>query len=169
MIFEADILIPKARVAVLIGTKGAVRKELEKKGKVRLQIDKSGLVKIKSKDAIDLMIAKNAVEAIGRGFNPEIAKKLFKEDFGYEALSLRDYCTAKRLDLQRIRGIVIGRTGTTQKIIEKATGTNLAVYGKTVAIIGPLEGVVKARQAIEKLLTGARHGTVYRFLEQNKG
>jgi len=32
--FEEEILIPKARIAVLIGTKGKVKKDIEKRGHI---------------------------------------------------------------------------------------------------------------------------------------
>jgi len=164
--FEEEILIPKARIAVLIGKKGTVRKTIEKKGKVKLKISATGSVKITANDALDLMIARNVVEAVGRGFNPEIAEKLFKEENSYELVNLNDYGLKEKSDLQRQRGIVIGEAGVAKKTVQRLTGTDISVFGKTVAIIGPTEGVVWARQAIEMLLTGARHATVYRFLEE---
>jgi len=164
--FEDEILIPKARVAVLIGTKGAVKKKIEHTGHCRLKINKEGLVRITARDAFKLMIAKNVVEAIGRGFNPLIAQNLFKEDNGYELLNLYDYGAKKKSDMERMRGVVIGLEGSCRKVIEQITHVHMSVYGKTVALIGPHETLQKARQAVEMLLTGARHATVYRFLEK---
>jgi len=168
MKFEDEILIPRARIAVLIGKKGEARKKIERLGHCRLKIDKEGLVKITARDALELLIAKNVVEAIGRGFNPEIAQNLFKEDNGYELLNLYDYGAKKKSDLERMRGVVIGVEGSARKVIEQITHVHISVYGKTVAIIGPHETLQKARQAVEMLLTQARHATVFRFLEQKK-
>ena len=167
--FEDELLIPKARIAVLIGKKGAVKRRFEHLGKCKLKIDKTGLVKITASDAFELMIAKNAVEAVGRGFNPIIAQNLFKEGNGYELLNLYDYGAKKKSELERMRGIIIGAEGSARKVIEQTTGAKISVYGKTVAIIGPQEHIQKARKAVEMLLTGAKHASVYRFLEQNRG
>ncbi|MFH0868679.1 MAG: KH domain-containing protein [archaeon] len=164
--FEDEILIPKVRVAVLIGVKGAVKRKIELHGHCKLKIDREGLVKITAHDALELMVSKNVVEAIGRGFNPEIAQNLFKEDNGYELLNLYDYGAKDKYDLKRIRGVVIGAEGSARKVIEQITHTNISVYGKTVAIIGPHATLQKARQAVEMLLTRARHATVFRFLEK---
>jgi ribosomal RNA assembly protein len=164
--FEEEILIPKARIAVLIGKKGAVRKAIERKGKVKLKILATGSVKITAKDAFDLMVSGNVVEAVGRGFNPEIAEKLFKEENSYGLVNLNDYGIKEKSALQRQRGIIIGEAGIAKNVIQRHTGTDIAVFGKTVAIIGPAEGISWARHAIEMLLTGARHATVYRFLEE---
>jgi len=165
--FEEEILIPKERVAILIGSKGETKKQIEKKGKLKLKIFKDGLVKIKAKDALQLWIGRQVVEAVGRGFNPKIAQKIFKEENSFELISLRDFGKSKK-KLERLRGRVIGTNGKTKRIIEKYTNTHISIYGKTIGIIGPTEGVQLARQAIEMILSGAKQGTAYRFLEQRK-
>ena len=53
-------------------------------------------------------------------------------------------------------------------MLERLTKTNLSIYGKTIAIIGQVEHVNLARQAIERLLQGSQHGTVYSFIEKQK-
>jgi len=167
--FEDELLIPKARIAVLIGKNGIVKKKFERLGRCKLKIDKTGLVKITADDAFELMIAKNAVEAVGRGFNPEIAQNLFKEHYGYELLNMFDYGAKKKSDIKRMSGVVIGLEGRSRKVIEQTTGAQISVYGKTVAIIGPHEHIQRARQAVERLLTGAKHASVFRFLERKYG
>ena len=157
------ILIPKTRVAVLIGTKGSVKRAVEKSAKVKLRISSSGTVSIRGKDALEVMTAKNVIEAIARGFNPVIAKALLNEDSSFVVMHVEDYI-GKRTDLDRIRGVLIGAEGKSRRILEDATSTHISIQGKTVAIIGPAEGVSKARQAVEMFLTGARHATVYKFL-----
>jgi ribosomal RNA assembly protein len=42
------------------------------------------------------------------------------------------------------------------------------VYGKTVGIIGRVEDLVYARRAVESLLGGSRHATVYGWLEKRR-
>lgn len=164
--FEDEILIPKLRVAVLIGKGGATRKAIAKKGHVKVFVSKDGVVKLIAWDAFELLIAKNVVEAIGRGFNPEVAQKLFKEDNCYELLSLQNFGGKNKKTVQRLKGLVIGKQGTTKHIIQKYTNTDISVHGKTIGIIGPVEGVQFARHAIEMILTGAKHATAYRFLER---
>ena len=167
MQFEDEILIPKQRVAALIGPKGAIKSKIEELGNVKLAV-KDNLVEIKGKDALEVMLAKNVVDAIGRGFTPESAKLLFKEEYSYTKLSLPDYGHKKSSHLERIKGVVIGKEGKAKRLIERETGTEIAVQGKTIAIIGPYEGVEKARQAVEMLLTGRKHATAFRFLEVKK-
>ena len=42
------------------------------------------------------------------------------------------------------------------------------MYGKTIGIIGEAEKVMLARRAVESLLAGATHTSVYKWLEKKK-
>ena len=114
-----------------------------------------------------LYSCREIVKAISRGFNPEIAMFLLKQDYGMEIISLQDFAKSTR-DFERIRGRVIGEGGKSRRTIEELTQTNISVYGKTVCIIGQLEFVPNARKAVEALLAGRKHGTVYKFLERKR-
>jgi ribosomal RNA assembly protein len=70
--------------------------------------------------------------------------------------------------VHRVAGRVIGKNGRTRTEIEEATGVNVSIHGSTVAIIGNGRSIDAAVQAIEKLLSGASHASVYRFLQQEK-
>jgi len=48
------------------------------------------------------------------------------------------------------------------------TGCFISVYGKTVAIIGLISQVSIARRAVESLLMGSMHASVYKWLEKQK-
>ncbi len=166
MKFQDEILIPKTRVAILLGAKNATKANLEKLGKVKISV-KGNLVEIAGKDALEVMVAKNVVDAIGRGFSPESAKQLFDDEFSYTKLVLPDYGHKKQSHQERVRGVVIGQEGKAKRMIERESGAELAIQGKTIAILGKFEALEKARQAVEMLLTGRRHATVYRFLERS--
>ena len=88
-----------------------------------------------------------------------------KDENSYELINIEHYI-GKNKALERIRGVIIGKEGKTRKVIEKLTGVHLSIYGKTIAIIGSAESVAIAHEAIEMFLTGAKHSTVYRFLEK---
>ena len=165
--FEEEILIPKSRVAVLIGKKGTVKRDIEKRGNAKLKISKDGLVQIKADDALELWVTRDVVEAIGRGFNPSLAKEIFKDSIGFELIKIEDY--VKPSGLERVRGVIIGTGGKMKRAIESAIGGYVSVQGKTVAIIAHEEKLSKAHRAIEMLLTGSKHSSVYRFLEMKNG
>ncbi|MFC2135776.1 pre-rRNA-processing protein PNO1 [Bacteroidota bacterium] len=161
-----ELKIPKARIAVLIGTNGTTKKELEEYTKTDIDVDSSeGLVTIKGNDAVKLFMVKELILAIGRGFNPETAKLLLKQDYVMEVISLEDFSDKKK-QLERVRGRIIGTKGKSRELIEKLTETQVSVYGKTVAIIGLAENVVMARNGIDMILDGATHSAVYRRLEK---
>lgn len=166
--YAYELKIPKERVAVLIGKKGEQKRQLEHVTKTKIKVDSDeGDVSITGKDALLLYSCREIVKAIGRGFNPEIAMQLLKQDYGIEFINLSDYASTPK-ELQRLRGRVIGEGGKSRRTIEALTFTNISVYGKTIGIIGRLEGIPNARRAIEALLSGRKHGTVYKFLERKR-
>jgi len=161
-----EILIPKSRVAVLIGVGGKVKRAIEKFGKVKLIFDEN-LITITAAEAVNLWTAKKVVEAIGRGCNPEAAKLLFREEYDFYLINLSEFGSTEK-NMRRIRGRVIGENGTTRKKIQEYTNTNIAIQGKTIAIVGRIEDVQLARQAIEMILEGAKQTTAYYFIEKQK-
>jgi ribosomal RNA assembly protein len=71
-------------------------------------------------------------------------------------------------DLRRVKGRIIGQNGKTRLIIEELTECNVAVFGHTVSMIGTIEQVEVAREAIQMLVRGSLHSTVYRFLHRKR-
>ncbi len=166
--YSYDIKIPKARIAVLIGKSGEIKKKLEEETKTKLNIDSTeGDVEVQGSDAIGLLSAKEIIKAIGRGFNPEVALLLLKPEYVLTILILNDY--GKKVNIQnRLKGRVIGKEGKTRELIEEHTETNVSIYGKTISIIGESQNVAIARKAIESLLTGSPHAPVYKWLEKKR-
>lgn len=166
--FSYELRIPKERVAVLIGKKGSVKKSLEAHTKTTISIDsKEGEVRITGKDSLSLFCLKEVILAIGRGFNPDIAQLLLKQDYVLEVIYLSEYAKNKN-HLIRLRGRVIGAEGKARSIIERLTETYITVYGKTVAIIGSNERAVLARRAMNSLIEGSPHANVYKWLEKTR-
>jgi ribosomal RNA assembly protein len=158
--------VPQDRVAVLIGVAGAVKKEIENKKDVYLDIDsKEGEVTIQGEDAIAVYETQDIIKAIGRGFNPQIARLLFSEKFTLEIVELKDFVGRSKKHSSRVKGRVIGSEGKARKTIEYNTDTHLCVYGNTISIIGQHENVAAARQAVEMILEGSPHGNVFKWLE----
>jgi len=164
-----DTKIPKERIAVLIGKDGITKKQIESATNIKLKIDsKEGDVFLEGEDALGLYSAREVVRAIGRGFNPEIALLLLKPDYMFEMLNMLDYVKSKS-SIIRLKGRVIGAEGRSRKTIEELTETYISVYGKTIGIIGFSENVAIAKKAIESLLSGSPHSSVYKWLERRRG
>ena len=166
--YSYELKIPLARVAVVIGTHGKVKKEIEEATSTNLQIDSAeGGVFITGEDALGLYTAREVILAIGRGFNPELAKLLLKQDYASEQIDLTNYAKTKKHEM-RLRGRVIGTEGKARQVMEELTDCHVSVYGKTIAIIGEIGNVGTCKQAIEMLLGGSQHSTVYRWLEKKR-
>jgi ribosomal RNA assembly protein len=161
-------------VGVLIGPEGKTKKHIEDKLGVELQIDsEAGDVSIamaeKAEDPSMLFKAKDLVTAIGRGFSPEHAFRLVRdEEAMLDLIDLRSAFGKSDADIKRVQGRIIGMNGKTRQIIEELTDTSVSVYGHTVGIIGTIEQIQIAREAIEMLIKGSMHGTVYRFLHRKR-
>lgn len=120
-------------------------------------------------DPSKLLRAKEVVSAIGRGFSPENAFELiYDEDAVLEIIDLRTIFGRSDSDIRRIKGRIIGMDGKTRRTIEELTATHISVYGHTVGIIGKLENVQVAREAIQMLIQGSQHATVYAFLHRKR-
>jgi ribosomal RNA assembly protein len=164
--YAYELKIPKERIAVLIGAKGATRQRIEEITHATLDIDsEEGHVRIHGTDALGLFTAREIVRAIARGFNPDLAVQLTKQDMGFEIVPLSSYAKSQD-DMTRLKGRVIGEGGKARRVIEELTGCDISVYGKTVAVLGPIEAVPTARKAIEALLSGQNHASVYHWLER---
>lgn len=167
--FGHEIRIPKERVAIVIGPKGFVKKQIEAETKTKLKIDsREGDVFITGGDGLGVFSAREIISAIGRGFNPEVAMNLLRPEYLMEAIGVSDYAGKSKNDIVRLRGRVIGTEGRSKKTIEELTETNICIYGKTVCIIGEVDRVADAKRAIEHLLNGSPHSNVYAFLEKKR-
>ena len=166
-------LIPKDRIGVLVGPKGSVKARIQDKLFVDLKVDsETGNVDIglkpESPDPSNALRAKDLIQAIGRGFSPDRAFTLLNEDFTLGIIDLHEFFGKNESEIRRIDGRIIGREGKTRRIIEQLTGTLISVSGHTVSIIGTYESVSTAKDALEKLISGRQHGTVYKFLRKRR-
>ena len=169
MSFEQVVRIPVERVGAVIGKEGATKRFLEKEMGVKLSVDsREGLVTVSADSALktDPFSATRVVEAIGRGFSPQKARRLLEEGTALEVIDLRDYAGHSVNSLERIRGRVIGERGRSRRVIEELTSCSLSVYGRTVAIIGEGGEVQLASQAVKSLATGSQHKSVYNTLQK---
>jgi ribosomal RNA assembly protein len=165
------VRVPKERVGVLIGTSGETKRWIEEVSKIKIDVDSEGEVIIHEEGAEDpLMTLKivDVVRAIGRGYSPERANRLFEDDEYLEVIDLKEFVGKRTNQITRIRARLIGSGGKTRKIIEDLTGANMSVYGTSVSLIGNSYQLPIAKQAVEMILRGSEHATVYRFLERQR-
>jgi ribosomal RNA assembly protein len=168
------VRIPKERVGVLVGPDGKVKTYIEEKLNVELQIDSEQgdvtiLLASNASDPSLIFRAKDVVTAIGRGFAPEHAFRLVRdEEAVFDFIDLRAIFGRSESDIKRVKGRIIGMDGKTRRIIEELTSADVVVYGHTVGIIGTFDQANAARGAIQMLIDGSQHHTVYRFLANKR-
>src|SRR3989338_3213557 len=169
MEFSYELKVPRNRIAVIIGREGSIKKEIEEATKTKINIDsKEGDIFLSGEDALGLYTAREIIKAIGRGFNPDIAKLLLKADYIFEVVDLGEFVGKSKDAMLRLKGRVIGKDGKSRRLIEELTECNISVFGKTISIIGLPESAANARQAVESLLRGSTHANVYKWLEKRR-
>ena len=167
---EEYVRVPQARIGAIIGKDGKTKRTIEEALTIAIDIDtESGQTRITStestSDPLAVWKGRDMIKAIARGFSPRKAMKLTEDGMCLEILDLEDYFGKSENALKRVRGRIIGKSGTTRKIIENMTGANVSIYGRTVSLLGEYEEVAEAKRAVEMLLEGSMHATVYKFLE----
>lgn len=163
--------VPPDRIGVLIGHEGKVKDEIMRRTRTIITVDSTtGTVIIEpaspTTTALELMKARDVVRAVAYGFSPERAFRLLDEDQVLLIIDLKQYVGDKPNHIQRVKGRIIGEGGKARRIIEEMTGTYISIYKHYVAIIGDFESANIAKNAIELLIEGRRHGTVYRYIER---
>ena len=150
------IRIPRKRMRILKYTVP----ELKKAGAKIIIAGDAVDVDAPSESFISIM---NVVKAIGRGFSAKKSLLLLEED-QYLIIITLDGETEKTT--KRLMSRVIGKEGRAKKNIQRMTGCSICISGKTIAIIGTAGGVDAASSAVEDLLKGKKHATMYINLEK---
>ncbi len=163
------VSIPMDRIGVIIGPEGTIKKEIEHRTKIDLIVDsENGTIELvtnsATEDPLAIFRAKAVCEAIGLGFSPPRAFKLFEQEVMLKIIDLKSVVGKRGADLPRIKGRVIGEQGKARTMIEELTGVRVSVYNTFVAIIGPISPLRVADEAINMLIDGAFHKTVFKFL-----
>jgi ribosomal RNA assembly protein len=172
---NAFVRIPKERVGVLIGPEGKVKRDIEERLQVKLEIESEGggveiiLTEKATADPSVLFRAKDVVTAIGRGFSPDQAFRLIRnEDAVFDFIDLRAIFERSESDIRRVKSRIIGMNGKTRRTIEELTEADVVIYGHTVGLIGTFEQVDAARNAVQMIIQGSEHHTVYAFLQKKR-
>ena len=167
--------VPKDRIAVIIGAKGATSKAIRNAAgcqKFIIDSDSGDIVvewgEVGTYDPVKAMKLPDVVKAIGRGMAPNAAIRLLDDDHFFELVDLREYVGKRSNQQRRVRARIIGRQGKIRKLIEQLTNTQITIYNSTVVLVGEESGLFAARQAIEMLAGGSEHGSVIGYLERDR-
>lgn len=157
------ISIPEERTKLLGTVKGWKEKLKEFLG-IDIDIGKDITI---SGEAIQVVSGREIIRAFGRGFGFDDCLNLLDEEYFLEILDIGEFGKSKTRQAE-LKGRVIGEGGVTKKAIEKYADVKVAVYGKTVSMIGKPRNIRVARNAVEMILFGSKHNSVYRFLQENR-
>jgi len=169
-----QLRIPMSRLAVLIGHEGETKQMLEEQIGVHLDIDsKTGEVTIyddegKKEDPLLSLKVEYIIKAIGRGFSPENALLLLDDDMYFKLIDIRDYVGKKKNAQHRAKARLIGEHGRSRELIEELSEVKITISGYSVALIGDFYNLNIAETAVDMLLNGSRHASVYGFLEKKR-
>ncbi|MCL2172771.1 MAG: KH domain-containing protein [Nitrososphaerota archaeon] len=171
---DTFIRIPKDRIGILVGPEGKTKVYIEDRLKIKLEIDSEdgGITIVLTPEQNDpsmLLRAKDLITAIGRGFAPEVAYRLIRnEDDVFDLIDMRLVFGRSESDIKRIKGRIIGAEGKTRRLIEELTEADVTVYGHTIGIIGNYQEADAARNAIQMIIDGCEHKTVYKYLQRKR-
>ncbi len=173
MIAKEHIKISKERIAIIIGKNGETKKKLEELTQTNIEVDSAdGIIHItntpETQNPLAVWKTRDIIRAIGRGFSPERALHLLDEESYLEVIDLISIFGRNINSIKRIKGRIIGEAGKTRRLIEELTETVISVYGNTISIIGPLTTLKIAKKAINMLIDGLSHSTVYQFLYKKR-
>jgi ribosomal RNA assembly protein len=163
------VRVPDDRIGAIIGPSGRTKRSIEQQTSTQLGIDATeGEIEVSSDDAgdpIGAMKARDMVLAIGRGFSPERASRLLRDDTYLGIIEIKRVTRHRtKASLWRVRSRLIGVRGRARSRIEELSGASVSVYGTTVALIGQEKQLESATRAIELLLRGSEHSTVFHLL-----
>jgi ribosomal RNA assembly protein len=160
--------IPEERIGVLIGPGGRTKREIAERTGTGIQVDaEEGEIRISGpdEDPDGTMRARDIALAIGRGFSPERAFRLLKDGTYLAILDIKFTTGHHEKDaLRRIRARVIGTRGRARARLEELSGCSVSVFGSTVALIGDEAQLERGTRAVELLLKGSEHSTVFHLL-----
>jgi len=159
------VSIPKERIGILKANKNYVEK-LEKLSEIKIGLNDE--VSIDCDDPLKILRVKEVIRAFGRGFDFEDSLNLLDESYYLETIEIKEFSGKSRNRMITLRGRIIGERGKTKESIEKYSDVKISIYGKTIGIIGEWSAIIIAKKAIEMLLLGSLHSTVYRYLERNR-
>jgi len=159
------VKIPEERMKILRRDR-MLKEQLEKFTDAKIKLGND--VEVVADDPLLVLKAKDIVKAFGRGFDTKDALNLLDDEYFLDTIEIKDFAGRSQKRMEILRGRVIGTAGKTKRMIEEFTDSKVSVYGKTVSIIGRWNKVKIAREAIEMLLCGRLHSSVYRFLEKQK-
>ena len=160
--------LDRDRIAVFIGHNGSWKKKFEETFNCKININSgNGEVIVESDNPTSRFVLSNVIHAINYGHSPQSAIKLEDDNYVLDVIDIKTM-VRDHSRLNTVVGRIIGKNGSTRKLIEDITKCNVSVYNNFVSVIGPHENTTLVHEALEMLIKGASHKSFYSFLERNR-
>jgi len=117
---------------------------------VQVKLTDQKLEVMTTKDTWDpyaIIKARDLVRLVARGMKLEVALKVLQDGVESDIVDLAPFNKKGPTFGKRVQRM-LGPNGATQKAIEILTGTNIAIYHYTVAIVGGFAGIEKVRKLV---------------------
>jgi len=114
----------------------------------------------------DEFVATMVFEALEMGFSFSDASLIKEKELEFDRVNIKNF--ARRGNMEKIRGRLIGKNGTVLKALSELTKCSFEMKGNEVGIIGDPENIKFAIDAVIQIIQGSKHANVYRGLEKRK-
>ena len=139
----------------------ANKRILEKKLKVKIE-ESNGEVFL-SGDELDRFVAERVLEALANNFSFQIALLLAEPDYVFEKIPVKEFTKKKNLKLVKAR--IIGTNGRTLELMQELSDCHMVLKENIVYIIGRVDKIKDAENALKSLIAGSKQASVYKYLE----
>ncbi|MCD6279578.1 hypothetical protein J7J26_02300 [Candidatus Micrarchaeota archaeon] len=143
-----------------------IRPILEEKLGIKLILHED-YIEIKSQDASNEYLCVDVIKAITYGYDYKKAVKLISPEYDMKVINLKDFISNEKT-LHRQIGRLIGLKGAVKRNIERDADVSIIIKDYKIIILGLRPDVDVAVQGLLKLISGAKHSTVYRYIIERK-
>lgn len=152
----------------ILGKKGKNIGKIEKSLSCKMHLDKNKEITIQSSKgrADQEYFVEEVLDALSLGFDIETALLLQDVDYSLKVIDLKNYARGSRLKV--ISGRIIGKEGKAKRVIQELSNCKIVISDHKIGIIGKTEDIEIASKAIEKIIRGAPHRNVFKFLEKSQ-
>jgi len=140
------------------------KRKIESKLKVKIILLKDS-IKIDG-DPESEYFTEKVIHALDYDFHIDDALLLQDENYMFEILDIKDI--SKRKKMEEVRARIIGTQGRTLKLIQEISNCEIKLKNNDLAILGDVEDVPVAIDAMKKLIQGSKQSNVYQFLERRR-
>jgi ribosomal RNA assembly protein len=120
----------------------------------------------KTQNSYEALKVVSVIKALGLGFSIDDALRLMSDEYQLDVIDLKISLGSNPDLIRRVKGRIIGEAGKAKKIIQEYTSVIISIYDHYVALIGTYDQLSIARKAIDMLIEGREHNTVYKYLDK---